>query len=56
MTQFFDEHSTAIEAKGLEPQKISYNSTHYLIVGRHKMKYLTQIGRDKDYERQLKNK
>jgi len=52
MTQFQDEHSTAIEAKGLVPQKIS---TNYLIVGKHRLKYLTQAARDRDYARQLKN-
>lgn len=53
MTQFNDEHSTAIDAKGLIPQKFSSN---ILIVGRHRLRYLTQAGRDKDYDRQLKNK
>lgn len=53
MTQFLDEHSTAIEAKGLIPYKIG---RIYLCVGTHRLKYLTEQTRNKDYERQLKNK
>lgn len=49
MAQFNDENFTAIAVpKGEKPTILG---DHYLVIGRHRLKYLTKGLRDKDFDR-----